>query len=365
MPAEAVQLLEAALRIYSPTEREEELASYLTDRMNSLGFRDVRRDRAGNVLGQAGKGKLRLLLCGHMDTVPGELPVSVSPETVTGRGAADAKAPLCALLLAASRHLDSSALGVTFAGATREEGDGLGITTIIASGEKFDWAVFGEPSGAARLTVGYRGRMRLTATATTDGGHASSPWAHASAIDASLWLAGLLKSYEASQEVKGDHYRSLSVCMTMMNAGTYQNVIPSRSVATFDIRMPPGLKSNEVESDIRGLVAKGSPGAAMSMDFGEATEAYEADLSGTLVRAFQRAIIVAGKARPVMVRKTGTGDMNTMASSTGTPCVTYGPGDANLGHTDHEQVAVEDYLRSIEVLSEALGQIPILSRGAR
>lgn len=364
MPQDAVELLAQTLRIYSPTEKEGRLASFLAERMNSLGFRNVRGDSAGNVFGEAGKGRKRLLLCGHMDTVPGELPVSVGPEVVTGRGAADAKSPLCAMLLAAARRLDSSDLSVTFAGVTREEGDGLGISTIIRSGERFDWAVFGEPSGASRVTVGYRGRMRLTATSVTDGGHASSPWVHPSAIDASFELSRLLRTFEEARASKDDHYRSLSVCMTIINAGTYENVIPARSVATFDIRIPPGTRAGDVEAEITRLVAKEMK-AQVSLEFGEATEPYEADLSGPLVRAFQRAIIISAKKRPVMVRKTGTGDMNTLASATGTPCVTYGPGDSNLGHTDRECVEVADYLSSIDVLSEALTQISLLGGGRK
>jgi [amino group carrier protein]-lysine/ornithine hydrolase len=102
----------------------------------------------------------------------------------------------------------------------------------------------------------------------------------------------------------------------------------------------------------------------VSVEFDEATEAYEADPNSTLVRSFQRAIILKLKDRPVFVRKTSSGDMNTFASATRAQCVTYGPADSKLSHTDGEAVSVEDCLNSIEVLTEALKQLERLSISA-
>ena len=53
---------------------------------------------------------------------------------------------------------------VTMACVTREEGDSLGGETLIESGGDYDYAVFGEPAGAGRVTVGYRGRTAARIT---------------------------------------------------------------------------------------------------------------------------------------------------------------------------------------------------------
>jgi len=57
--------------------------------------------------------------------------------------------------------------------------------------------------------------------------------------------------------------------------------------------------------------------------------------------------------------------MNVFGGLTGTPSVTYGPGDPHLDHTPHEHVSLGDYLESIEVLKEALRRLYELHHGAR
>jgi len=95
----------------------------------------------------------------------------------------------------------------------------------------------------------------------------------------------------------------------------------------------------------------------MDISEGEPTEAYEADTSSTLVRAFQRAILLKLKAKPSLARKTGTGDMNPFAHKKNAACVTYGPGLSRTSHTDGETAEIKDYLSSIEVLKEAIQQL--------
>ena len=351
-----VRLLVESLKIYSPTGEEAELASYLADEMKLLGYSNVRTDRAGNVVGDAGRGKARLLLCGHMDTVPGRLPVKRIKDAVFGRGAAVAKSPLCALLVAGAEAADSG-VRITFAGVTEEEGDGAGVEQLIKSRAKFDYAVFGEPSGADRLTIGYRGRVSLHLRIQTDGGHAGSPWAHRSALDEFVSVLTKLKQYEGSKAAQGDHFRSVSVTPTLVRAGSYQNIVPDLCEATLDLRLPPSIDSSTAVRELRALAEDGGEEVKVKLTAGPPTEAYEVDPASTLVRAFQRAIILSMKAKPKLVRKTGTGDMNTFAHRRDSECLTYGPGPSATSHTAEETVQISDYLNSIQVTKEAVRQL--------
>jgi LysW-gamma-L-lysine carboxypeptidase len=72
----AVDLLTRIVKIYSPSGKEEEISLFLADEMTKLGFR-VHRDKIGNVIGEVGEGSPVILLCGHMDTVEGIIPVRV------------------------------------------------------------------------------------------------------------------------------------------------------------------------------------------------------------------------------------------------------------------------------------------------
>jgi len=343
-----VSFLVESLRLYSPTKSESEFAGFLGDKMRSYGYSNVRTDRAGNVIGEAGRGRNNILLCGHMDTVPGELKVRRTKELVYGRGAADAKSPLCALLLAGSSAVDSD-VKVTFAGVTEEEGDGAGIEELIRGKHKYGFAVFGEPSGAHKITIGYRGRVSLRIAVRTPGGHAGASWVHRSAFDEFSTALSRIKDFEASKQSKDDHFRSLSVTPTLVRAGSFHNVVPSSCEATLDVRIPPAMTSSEAVRGIREVARTSAEGVFVTISQGEPTEPYEADPSSTLVRAFQRAILLRLKTRPSLVRKTGTGDMNTFAHKRGTECITYGPGDPRVSHTDNEVVSVSDYLASINV----------------
>ena len=85
----AVRLLTDLLKIYSPSREEEEISNFLVKKMKTLGFH-VRKDSAGNVIGEIGQGKPVILLCGHMDTIAGQLPVRVEKNKIYGAGAVDA-----------------------------------------------------------------------------------------------------------------------------------------------------------------------------------------------------------------------------------------------------------------------------------
>ena len=358
-----VRLLLDSLKIYSPTTKEAGYARFLAEQMQRLGYSKVRTDKAGNVVGEAGKGKVRLLLCGHMDTVPGELPVRRVGGSIHGRGAADAKSPLCALLIAGVQSADSG-VRVTFAGATEEEGDGAGIESLVEGPTNFDYAVFGEPGGAEKITVAYRGRIALHVKVRTAGGHAASPWTHKSAFDEFTSMLSRLRDFEQNMNDTGDRFRSVSITPTTISAGSYQNVIPGLCEATLDVRLPRSQSTSETVDALIAEAKKSVDGVNIEIERGELTEPYEVDRSSVLLRAFERAILIRLRSKPRLVRKTSTGDMNSFASKKHTECVTYGPGASGTSHTDDEVVLVSDYLNSIEVLKEAIRQLGNLAATA-
>ena len=69
----AVKTLEKALKLYTPSLREKSMADFLADRCDDLGFHDIHVDDVGNLIATKGSGSPKILLCGHMDTVPGRV----------------------------------------------------------------------------------------------------------------------------------------------------------------------------------------------------------------------------------------------------------------------------------------------------
>ncbi len=90
MQEPAVRLLTELLRVYSPSGKEAAVSNILVKEMQKLGFR-AKKDAAGNAIGEIGQGEPTILLCGHMDTVPGKIAVRIENGKLYGRGAVDAK----------------------------------------------------------------------------------------------------------------------------------------------------------------------------------------------------------------------------------------------------------------------------------
>ena len=77
-----------------------------------------------------GSGSPVILLCGHMDTVPGIVPVRLDGDYMYGRGASDAKAPLISMLLGAADFPKQNGT-IIFAGVVDEEGNATGIKNLV------------------------------------------------------------------------------------------------------------------------------------------------------------------------------------------------------------------------------------------
>jgi len=81
-----------------------------------------------------------------------------------------------------------------------------------------------------------------------------------------------------------------------------------------------------------------------------------AEKNTPLIRALLRGIRQVG-GRPTFKKKTGTSDMCILGPAWKCPIAAYGPGDSTLDHTPDEHIVLDEYLRSIEVLTTALEQL--------
>ncbi|MEM2905717.1 MAG: M20/M25/M40 family metallo-hydrolase [Candidatus Bathyarchaeia archaeon] len=356
----AVKLLEGAVRIYSPSGSESKIACFLAENMRQLGL-EVEVDEGGNVLGTLGGGRPRVLLCGHMDTVPGILPVRVSQGRVLGRGAVDAKSALAAMIMTASAFAGRISRGeLTVACLVDEEGQSRGVKHLVLRKLRADYAVFGEPSGVENLTVGYKGSLHVTTRCRTTSGHASSPWAYENAIERSYELWQRIRQELVTQEPVEDRFHSVSACLTGLRGGEAINVVPGEASATIDIRIPPGMKTSEVAARLEAVLRmfqSDCPNVKAELSVDEASEGYEVAENSRLVQVFADAVRAVRGKELKLLRKTGTGDMNIYASSLNVPSVTYGPGNSRLSHGPAESIQIAEYLDSIRVLREAVKRL--------
>ncbi len=352
-------MLEKALRLYTPSLNERALAEFLADKCDDLGFEDIHIDEVGNILAKKGSGSPKILLCGHMDVVPGKVKVRKEGDSLYGRGASDAKAPLMAMLFAAA-SIQSNNGTILFVGAVDEEGNATGIKNLVKKEMDIDYAIFGEPSGIKQVTIAYKGRLAINLKVTVeDSAHASAPWLSKNAIEESMIFTNeLKKGLESGQEEKTKGML-LTATLTEITGGTSHNVTPKECEAIMDIRIPVDKNCKNVEQQIATLVKEIAQRRGVEAFYSilDETEPFEAPHNSPLVRAFTLGVMEVEHARPTLIRKTGTGDMNVIGNQWDIPVVTYGPGDPHEAHTIDEKVSIDEYLRGIEILKKTLAHL--------
>ena len=355
-PRFAVKMLEKSLRLYTPSLNEKSIAEFLADKCDDLGFENIHIDEVGNLIATKGSGSPKILLCGHMDTVPGKIKVRKEGDMLYGRGASDAKAPLLAMLFAAASVQNNNGT-ITFVGAVDEEGNATGIKNLVKDKLDFDYAIFGEPSGVKQVTIAYKGRLAINLRINVgESAHASAPWLSKNAIEESLiFIKELKKILESGQQDKKKGMM-ITATLTEINGGTSHNITPKECVSTLDIRIPVDTNCKKVEEQISKSVDEVSKKRGVEAFYSilDETEPFEAPHNSPLVRAFTLGVLDVEHTRPTLIRKTGTGDMNVIGIRLKIPVVTYGPGDPHASHTVNESVSIDEYLRGIEVLKRTL-----------
>ncbi|MEM2099337.1 MAG: M20/M25/M40 family metallo-hydrolase [Candidatus Bathyarchaeia archaeon] len=353
-----VQLLTDLLRIYSPSGKESEIAEFLTKEMGKLGFQ-VRKDAVGNVIGEIGQGEPTILLCGHMDTIAGNLPVRVENYKIYGAGAVDAKGPLAAMIVAAATLARESALKsrLVLVAAVEEEATSKGIKHVIQQGLKADYAIFGEPSGVENITIGYKGSLHLKITCKTETGHSSSPWFYENALEKGFDLWQQIKNAYPPVEKQESPFHAVTACLVKLVGGKGNSKVPSECEMRVDIRVPPQFTVAQVFSIFQNVIRQwqeANPKVRVKVVVVDQNEAFEVDKNSLLVKAMSYAIRKVTQKPATLLRKTGTGDMNILGRAMNIPIVTYGPGNSHLDHTKDEHIDIREYLAGIEVYKETI-----------
>jgi len=358
----AVDLLTRMVKIYSPSGEEEEISLFLAAEMEKLGFR-VHRDKVGNVIGELGEGSPVILLCGHMDTVEGEIPVRVEDGQLYGRGSVDAKGPLAAMIVAASKFVDDGFPGkILVVGVVDEEKGGTGIQHFVEEGIQPDYAIFGEPSGLEKVVFGYKGILTVKVTVETPSGHSAAPWLFDNAIEKAMEFWRQINRLHLREEKLKSRFYSITSCLTGIKGGnTSASFIPSHCEIFVQLRIPPQLTPEVVFEEVKRKIDRyksTNPKVKVNVEMVDVAKAFEADRRSVIVRALAWGIRKSTLNYASFSRKTGTGDMNVLGNALKIPVVTYGPGDSRLDHTPNEHIDIQEYLKSIEVLKKTLKKLP-------
>jgi LysW-gamma-L-lysine carboxypeptidase len=343
-----VALLEAMVRIPSRSGDEAALAQFLVTQMRELGF-DSFVDDAGNAVGIAGHGP-DVVLLGHIDTVPGLVPVRIVDGRLYGRGAVDAKGPFATFIMAVAQLIATDALDCRYVviGAVEEEAASSRGAQHAATCYQPVACVIGEPSGWDQLTLGYKGRLLIDAAWRQPGAHTAGPTPAVAERAVAYWCA--VREYCSAWNTSAGSARFDHLLPALRHINTSSDGLTDEVTATIGIRLPPAIEPAELAVALRAL----DPHAELV--FREGCRAWQSERDTPLARAFLPAIRAAG-GQPRFVRKTGTSDMNVVGPRWQCPIVAYGPGDSLLDHTPDEHIVLDDYLRAIGVLRAALRRL--------
>ncbi|MFO7322269.1 MAG: [LysW]-lysine hydrolase [Chloroflexota bacterium] len=336
------ELLRRLVEIYSPSREEAPAVRYLTDWMAAHGYRAF-VDEAGNACGHRGPENAphTLVLLGHIDTYPGQLPVFERDGLLYGRGSVDAKGSLCAFAETGAQANLPEGWRLVVIGAVEEE-----IATskgAYHARDRYcpDLCIIGEPSGAERITLGYKGRLLIDFTLSRPVAHTARPEPSVASMAVQFWND--IQFW--ADKVNDGCERYFDQLMPDLRAiNTSSDYLTETATLTVGFRLPPRLSPDAVLEAVAAL----APADAELRGY-SAEHAYLGDKNNALVRGMLAAIRAQG-ARPSFVVKTGTSDMNVVGARWPCPIIAYGPGDSNLDHTPEEHLSLAEYAQAVATL---------------
>lgn len=343
----AVDLLREMVATPSLCGGEDAVAEVILRSMREAGFQ-AHRDSVGNVIGTTGGEGPEVVILGHMDTVPGQIPVEIREGSLYGRGSVDAKGPLATGIVAAARAAQVARARLTVIGAVQEEGPSVGARHLLDRPAPA-YLVIAEPSSWESVVLGYKGSQRFTVRLSQANGHTAGPELSAPERMVAFWndLGTYCAAHSPDRPAaeRPDGFNDLTP--TLIAMGSSNDGLEDAASMHIGLRLPPGVSLTDLRAGVQALL----PAAQFTFAPGE--EAVRGGKSNRLVGAFLRAIRAQG-GTPRFKVKTGTADMNVVRPVWRCPMVAYGPGDSKLDHTPHEHVPIRDYLHAVRVLTAVL-----------
>jgi acetylornithine deacetylase len=307
----------------------------------------------GNLIAHRGGEQGGLALVGHSDCVPfdpaweGALRPALQDGRLSGRGAADTKAFLAAMLAAASRT-KASPLQLVF--TADEELGCLGARRLVTEGLlRPRFAMVGEPTRMVPV-LGHKGYCLAGITVRGAEGHSAYPETGASAIFAAGRLLRELELIAGDIRAETDPlfsppYTTLNV--GVISGGKAKNIIPGLCTMTVEWRPLPSQDPRRVLRAVQEACARvGSDRVRIEVD------AQRLD-SGVLVPA-DSAVVTFLKEQSGNAPETipfGT-ELPYLMALRAEACV-FGPGDIRVAHRTGEFVPIAELVRASEILAAA------------
>ncbi|MGH3357810.1 MAG: succinyl-diaminopimelate desuccinylase [Nocardioidaceae bacterium] len=339
---DVVSLTAALVDIESVSRNEAAIADGVEEALRQLPHLEVVRD--GHTLvarTQLGRDE-RVVIAGHLDTVPvnDNLPSRMSGDLLYGLGSCDMKGGVAiALRLAATVPAPGRDVTYVFYEAEEIEAEFNGLGRIARERPDLlagDFAILMEPSNAG-VEAGCQGTLRVDVIARGERAHSARSWNGVNAIHAASAVLARLVDYRPRWPViDGLTYRE-GMNAVGMRGGVAGNVVPDEARITVNYRFAPDRSTDQALAHVRELFE------GFEVEVTDLAPAALPGLGRPAAAAFVEA--VGGEANP----KFGWTDV-AQFTELGVPAVNYGPGDPLLAHKQDEHVPIEHLTRLEERL---------------
>jgi succinyl-diaminopimelate desuccinylase len=324
------------------------------------------RTRA-NIIAQVKSAGTRaaLLFACHLDVVgPGEAawekPAFGAVESdgkIYGRGSADMKGGIAAIVTAIRRIVDSGTKlqgDIIFFAAAGEETDSCGAKRFISDSGRlpeFIGVVIPEPTDFEIVTA-HRGMLWLEVATKGKAAHGSTPHLGVNAIASMRSVLDELENYPRvflpKTRAGAEPHKLLGECSMSINTiagGKALNVVPDKCSIGIDIRTLPAQNHQDIITDLERIFAKlksENPQFDAEVSLLRQVQALETDCSCDFVKDFCSAV-EDNKTRAVGFTTDGP-----YFASLGAPVVIFGPGKPQLCHKPDEYIEVSDVEKAAE-----------------
>ncbi len=329
---DVVSLTADLVDIASESLAEREICDAIEGALVALPHLDVIRD-GHTLVARTSRGRSeRVVIAGHLDTVPANanFPSRLDGDVLWGLGTCDMKGGV-AIALRLAAHVPEPTRDITFVFYEGEEiaAEFNGLGRVARERPELltaDFAILMEPT-AAIVEAGCQGTLRVDVITRGVRAHSARSWNGSNAVHAAAEVLNRLTGYTPREvEIDGLVYRE-GLNAVGISGGVAGNVVPDEARISVNYRFAPDLDEKQALSHVRELfegfeveVTDSAPGAMPGLDRPAAA-------------AFVQAIGVD------VGPKYGWTDV-AQFSQLGIPAVNFGPGDPTFAHKADEHVPV-------------------------
>ncbi len=366
---ELIALLKAlvSFNTENPPGNEYRVVSYIRRFFcaNKIRYKVYAKDeKRQNIVGLIGKGKPYLLISCHSDTVPAGTGWKTNPFSCTikggfayGRGVADNKGPMAALLIAAKKLKKHEKMlkGTLMIGifADEEQGSAFGLRHVLKK-LKPGFAIMPDIGHNMKaIDVAEKGVLRLELVSKGKAAHGASPEKGINAItnlnEVLVLLSRIVLKHKKHPLLSGP-----TINTGMIEGGTAPNVVPDYARVVLDIRYLPSQSPEGIIRQIKAVIATAKrKNKKINIKVKKLLSMKPSRIKSShkLVKIIQSSTKKITGIRPKPIGLSGATDAKVLVLN-GIAAVGFGCGDDNQAHAPNESIRIKELENFSKVIEE-------------